>query len=150
MACLAESYQNFQRGPSAHRESRPRHRHTSVYREQQKNLNCAQPTDGKIASPRPPINPDSDITLTASFGGNDSNYEYVKSTKNSPLRSANTPDLAGQIRKKKMMHEVSMGEIDVIVQPTVLFSHTDELKIPELVDADTNPSENLQDNGAMP
>ena len=37
-----------------------------------------------------------------------------------------------------MMNKVSEGEIDAIGRPEVLFSHTDELKIPELADAETN------------
>ena len=32
----------------------------------------------------------------------------------------------------------------------VLFSHTNELKILELADAETDPPENHQDNGTMP
>ena len=46
------------------------------------------------------------------------------------------------------MHKVSEGKINVISQPTMLFSHTNELEIPELVDAETDPPENLQDDGA--
>ena len=71
------------------------------------NSNCAQPTDGQIASHRLPTNPDSDFMSTASFGGNDSNYEYVKSAENLPSRSDNTLDLVGPIRKLDTMHEVS-------------------------------------------
>ena len=48
------------------------------------------------------------------------------------------------------MHEVSEGEIDAIVRPMVIFSHTDELEIPELAEAKSNPPKNLQDNGATP
>ena len=44
------------------------------------------------------------------------------------------------------MHEFLEGELDAIAQPTVIFFHTDELEIPELSDAKTNPSENYQYN----
>ena len=47
------------------------------------------------------------------------------------------------------MHEVLEGDIDTIVRPTLLFSHTNELKIPELANAKTNPPKKLQDNGAI-
>ena len=60
--------------------------------------------------------------------------------------SANTLDLEGHMGELEMMHEVLEGEIDAIVRPTVLFSHTDELEIPELAEADTKPPENLQGN----
>ena len=56
-------------------------------------------------------------------------------------------DLVGHISELKMMHEVSEEDIDAIVQPTVLFSHTEEIEIPELADAKTDPTENIQDNG---
>ena len=32
----------------------------------------------------------------------------------------------------------------------MIFYHTDEIEIPELADADTDPPENHQDNGATP
>ena len=66
------------------------------------------------------------------------------------MRSANTLDITGHITKLEMIHKISEGDINAIVRPTVLFSHTNELKTPDLVDADTNPDENLQDNGALP
>ena len=50
----------------------------------------------------------------------------------------------------KVMHKISEREINVITRPTVLFSHTDEIKIPELANAKTDPPENYQDNGATP
>ena len=48
------------------------------------------------------------------------------------------------------MHEVSEGEIDAIERPTVLFSHTEELKMLELANANTDPPKSLQDYGATP
>ena len=48
------------------------------------------------------------------------------------------------------MHEVAEDEMDTTTRPTVLFSHTDELNIPELADAETDPPENHQDNVATP
>ena len=62
---------------------------------------------------------------------------------------ANTPYLAGHISKLEIIPEVSVGEINATVQPTVLFSHPYELEIKELADADTNPTKNLQDNVAI-
>ena len=49
-----------------------------------------------------------------------------------------------------MMQEVSEGEIGAIIQPTVIFTHTNEIEVLELADAETNPTKNLQDNGATP
>ena len=46
------------------------------------------------------------------------------------------------------MHEVEEGELVELARPTVLFSRIDELEIPELDDAKTDPPGNHQDNGA--
>ena len=48
------------------------------------------------------------------------------------------------------MHKVSEGDIDAIIQTTVLFYHTDEIVIPELADTKTDPPQNLQGNGTTP
>ena len=48
------------------------------------------------------------------------------------------------------MYEISKLEINAIIQPTVLFSYADKLKVPELADTDTDLPKNLQDNGATP
>ena len=48
------------------------------------------------------------------------------------------------------MHKVLEEEIDAIVRPTVLFSYTSELEIPELTDDDTDLPQNLQKNGTTP
>ena len=114
------------------------------------NSNRARPTDGQTASPSPPADPDSDVTLAASLVGSDGDSDYVDSEEKSPMSLSNTPDLTGHIRELEAIHEVSEGDIDAIARPTVLFSHTNELKIPELVNAETNPLKNLQYNGATP
>ena len=101
--------------------------------------NRARPTDGQTASPSTPADLDSDVTLVESIRGSDSYSDYVYSDKTSPTRPANTPDLAGHSSELEEMHEVVEGELDAIAQPTVLFSHTDELKITELANTDTNP-----------
>ena len=67
-----------------------------------------------------------------------------------PSSSAKTLDLAGHIIYLEMIQEVSEGEINTIVQPMVFFSHTNELEIPELANADTDPTKNHQYNGASP
>ena len=46
------------------------------------------------------------------------------------------------------MQKFLEGEIDAIFRPTVIFSYTNKLKITELANAETNPPQNLQDNGA--
>ena len=114
------------------------------------NSNFSQPTDGQTASPSPPANPDSDIISVASIGGIEGTSYYVESAKNSPTSPSNTPGLVGHIGKLETTKEVSEGELDTIARPTVLLSHTDELEIPELADAETDPPENHQDNGATP
>ena len=106
--------------------------------------------DGQTASPSPPANPDSDVMSVAIIVGSYSNSDYVELVKNSPRIPANTRNLAGHINKLEAMHEVSEGELNVIAWPMVLFSNTDELKILELTDAETNPPENHQDNGNTP
>ena len=114
------------------------------------NSNCALSMDGQTASPSPPANPDSDAVLAASFGGSYVNSDYVNSAKNSPTSLSNTLDLVVYISKLEAMHEVSEGELDAIARLTVILSHTNELKILELADAETNPPENHQYNGATP
>ena len=86
--------------------------------------------------------------LAASFGGNDGDSDYIELAKNSPTSPANTPDLAGHIRELEAMHEVLEGEIGTIIRPTVLFSHTNEIEITELADAETDPPKNHQNNSA--
>ena len=86
--------------------------------------------------------------LVASFGGSYGNSDYVESAKNSPTGLFNKLDLAGYISKLEAMHELLEGELNTNARPTVIFSHTDELEIPELADAKINPPKKHQDNGA--
>ena len=106
--------------------------------------------DGQTASPSPPSDPDSDVTLVASIGGSDGNSDYVEAAKISPTSRANKLELVGHLSKLEEMHEVTEGEHNAITRPTMLFSHTDKLGIQELVDAETNLLENHQDNGTTP
>ena len=115
-----------------------------------RNSNHGQPTYVQTASPSPLANLESDVTSAASIGENDSDSDYVKSAENSPTSPANTPDLTGHISEPEEMHEVAGYYIGTIALPTVIFSRIDDLEIPELNDAETNPPENHQDNGAMP
>ena len=48
------------------------------------------------------------------------------------------------------MYKVSEGEVGDIVWKTVILSHTNDLEILELADAETNPPKNLQCNGSTP
>ena len=114
-----------------------------------RNLNHVRPIDGQILSTSLPAEPDSDVISAASFEGSDGDSEYVELAKNSPTRSATTPDLKRHMSKLEMMQEFSEGEITEIFQPTVIFSHTDEIEIQELADVETNLPQNFQDNGAM-
>ena len=103
------------------------------------------------ASPRPPVNPDSDAISVASCGGRDGDYGYVESTKSLPTISAITPDLVGHIIEMETMYEVLEEDINANVQPTVLFAHTNDIKISGLADAKTHPTKNHQKNGtALP
>ena len=106
--------------------------------------------DSQTASPSSPANQDSYVTLVASIGESDGDSDYVKSSKNSPTSLANTPDLAGHIRELEEMHEVAEVKLVELERPMVLFYRIDDIKIPELDDADTEPLENHQDNGTTP
>ena len=101
-------------------------------------------------SPSPPANLDSDVTSVASIGGSDVDSDYVKSAEKSPMIPANTPDLMGHISELEEMHKFTEGNLSAIAQMTVLFSHTNELEIPYIADAKTDPPENHKDNGATP
>ena len=61
-----------------------------------------------------------------------------------------TPDLAGHISEVEMMHEVSEGEINAIIQITTLYTQSNKLESTELSDVDTDLIKNNQYNGAMP
>ena len=119
-------------------------------RSSKRNSNRARPTDGQTASLSPPADQDSDVTSVASTGESDRDSDYVELTEKSPMSQANTPDLAGHTSELEEMHKVADSKLVKIAQPTMLFSHIDELKLPELNDAKTDPTENLQDNGATP
>ena len=84
----------------------------------------------------------------ASTVESDGNSDYVESTENSPTSPAKTPNLAGHIRELEEMHEVADSKIIKLTRTTVLFYRIDEIKLTELNDAETDPPENLQDNGA--
>ena len=114
------------------------------------NSNRARPTDSQTASPSPPTNQDSDVTLMASIGESDGGSDNVESAENSPTSPANTPDLEGYISEMEEMHKVSEGELIILSQPTVIFYRIDELELTELDNAETDPPENHQDNGATP
>ena len=86
----------------------------------------------------------------ASTGWSGGDSYYVKSAENSPTSPAYTPDFAGHISELEEMHEVADVELNGITRPKVIFSHTNELKSPELNDAETNPQGNHQDNGTTP
>ena len=46
------------------------------------------------------------------------------------------------------MYKVLSEEINAIVWPTVVLTHTDKLKIMDIANAKTDPTENHQDNVA--
>ena len=48
------------------------------------------------------------------------------------------------------MQKVAKGELIELTRPTVIFSRIDELELPDIDDAETDPLENHQDNGASP
>ena len=107
-----------------------------------RNINRARPTDGQTVSPSPPANQDSDVQFVESIGGSDGDSDYVNSAENSPMSPANTPYLTGHFSELEEMHEVPEGDVVEIARPPVLFSRINELEIPELDDANTNPPEN--------
>ena len=86
----------------------------------------------------------------AIIGESDGDSDYVELVENSPKSPANTSDLAGYISELGEMHEVAESELAKLARPTVIFSCIDELKLPELDDAETNLPENHQNNGATP
>ena len=83
-------------------------------------------TGSQTASSIPTANLDSDVTLVASIGENDSDSDYFESAKNSPTSPANMPDLVGHIKMEEM-HEVAEGKLVELAQPTVIFSRIDKL-----------------------
>ena len=71
------------------------------------NSNCDWPMDCQTASPSPLVDPYSDFTLAASFGGSDGNSDYVESSKNSPTSPTDTSELVWYISELEEMHELS-------------------------------------------
>ena len=49
-----------------------------------------------------------------------------------------TPDLARHISKLEKIHGILIEEINTIIRPTVLFTHTNRIEIPDLAEANTN------------
>ena len=101
-------------------------------------------------SPSLTADPYSDVMFETSFGGIDDNSDYAKLSENAPTSLANTPDLVGNTRKLEVMYQVLEGDLDPISQPTVILSHTNDLKIKELTNTETDPPYNHQDNGSTP
>ena len=93
----------------------------------------------QTASPSPPDDQDSDVTSVASIGESDGDSDYVELAKNSPKIPANKPDLEGNTSELEEMHEVAEGKFVELALPTVFFFCIDELKLPELNDADIDP-----------
>ena len=115
-----------------------------------RNSNRARPTDGQTVSPSIPADQDIDFTSVESIGERDGDSDYVKSAENSSTSPANTLDLEGHINELEEMHEVVESELVKLTRLTVIFFCIDELELPELDDAETNPPENHQDNDATP
>ena len=67
-----------------------------------------------------------------------------ESTEKSPTISTIMLYLAVHISKLETMYKVLVENINFIFQTTVLFTHTNEIKIPELANADTNMNKNHQ------
>ena len=82
-----------------------------------------------------------------SIGERNGESDYVESAANSPTSPANTPDLEGYISELEKMHKVVESELVELAQPTVIVSCIDELELPDLNDAETEPPVNHQDNG---
>ena len=48
------------------------------------------------------------------------------------------------------IHEVAEGEVVKLARPTVIFSCINKLELLDIDNAETDPPENHQDNGAAP
>ena len=107
-------YKNAHAEPALTKTAAPDPNTMAAVRSSKRNSNRARPTDGQIASPSPPSDPDSDIMLATSFVGNDGNSDYVESVEKSPTSLTNTPDLEGHISKLETMYEFSQGDINAI------------------------------------
>ena len=70
------------------------------------------------------------------------------SDENSHTSRTSTPDLTGPISELEEMHKVAESDLVKLAIPTIIFSCIDKLRLPELNNSETNPTENLQDNGA--
>ena len=65
------------------------------------------------------------------------------------MSPANTPDLKGHISELEEMHEVAESDLVKLTLTTFISSCIGELEFPEPEDAETDPPEKHQDNGAM-
>ena len=83
--------------PIAHQDRRPDTATPAAVGSGKRNPNRARTTEGQATSPRLHAEPDSDVTLAASFGGSGGDSEYVELARNFPTRFAITPYLAGHI-----------------------------------------------------
>ena len=101
-------------------------------------------------TPRQNSNPDSGITLAASYGKSDGKSYYVDLCKNLPPRSARTPELKGHTHKLQHMHEVALVDIEEFNYPTELSTHPNKVKPTVIANEKTIRPENHQDNVASP
>ena len=58
--------------------------------------------------------------------------------------------MTGHISKLETVYKVLVEDINSIIWPTVLFNHSNKLKITELSNTNTVPTKNHKDSGAMP
>ena len=129
MAYLTGARRHLPHVPSAHQDRRPQLRHRQLS-EAAKEIQIAH--NQRTVKPRQLVRPLTH-TVTSCWwqvleGVTATQIMYVDLDENSPTIPANTPELEGYIIFLEAMHKVFEGELNAITQPTVLFSHTDELK----------------------
>ena len=97
----------------------------------------------------PPVNIDSDVTSSGSFGANNNDSAYFESRENFPTIEDTTLDLSAIIEDTGNILKVFEKRLDNLNSPRVIFTQDNELETAELAEAEATQSETLQENGGM-
>ena len=95
-------------------------------------------------------NPDSYATVASSSGESDGNSDYVESHKKLLTSSSITPELEGHIKKTEQIYNIDAIEIKYFIQPTDIFTQTDEVDPMEISYYETTPAGKHQYKGSTP
>ena len=98
-----------------------------------------------------PADTDSDVMSAGSFGANDDNSTYLKSSKNSPAIENITSDLSDLIKETGNIHKVFIELFEELNTPRVLFNQDDKINPTYIVEGEAAQTKTpLENGGTLP